>query len=368
MGKLMRENKLFGREFIKKPTCPFCGMTIEKPKELNLRRPGEMPVGSCSCGAVYACDVTGHSLGSAMIEALVFGCNMDWDLAWNLAPEDDYQEGRVENYDYDNHLVVPGGAFEGRRISGALCFVRFHEDILEVTAEGVRRKLENAKPITRKNEIHTKGKSFSKKEVEDLVRSYRLDPLIEAAGTDTKMERNLMRLLYSPDTQFRYRAAEALGRVSARIAKDNPSSISKLLQRLFTAISDSAASSWGAFEAIGEIIRHRIDLFAGYIPELYQFLGDEVRRPIVLRILGSIAEERPDLLREHTLHFIPYLKDPDPAIRGYTAWFLGNLGASEIKKDLEELRDETAQIEIYDHGILEKKTVGQVAAEAHARL
>ncbi|MFZ0449758.1 MAG: DVU0298 family protein [Desulfatiglandaceae bacterium] len=364
----MPENKLLGRGFIKRPTCPFCGMLIEKPKELNLRRPGEMPVGACSCRAVYACDVTGHNLGSAMIEALVFGCNMDWDLAWNLSPEDDYQEGRVENYDYVNHLVVPGGAFEGRRISGALCFVRFHEDVLEVSAEGVRKKLEDAKPVTRKMETHTKGKSFSKKEVEALVQSYRLDPLIDAAETDRKLVRNLMRLLYSPDPQFRYRAAEALGRVSAGIARDNPSSISKLLQRLFTAISDSAASSWGAFEAIGEIIRHKIDLFAGYIPELYQFLGDEVRRPIVLRILGSIADERPDLLRKHTLHFIPYLKDPDPLVRGYAAWFLGNLGANEIEKDLEELRDETTQIEIYDQGILEKKTVGQVVAEARARL
>jgi len=364
----MRENKLFGRDFIKRPTCPFCGTMIEKPKELNLRRPGEMPVGSCSCGAVYACDVTGHNLGSAQIEALVFGCNMDWDLAWNLAPGEDYQEELVDSYDYENHLIVPGSVFEGRRISGALFFVRFHEEVLEVTADGVRKKLETAKPVPRKEKHPTKGKSYTKQEVEVLVRSYRLDPLIEAAQTDRKMERNLMRLLYSADPQFRHRAAEALGCVAARIAVDNPSSISKLLQRLFTSISDTAASSWGAFEAIGEIIRHKLDLFAGYIPELYQFLGDETRRAIALHTLGSIAEKRPDLLRKHTLHFIPYLKDRDPAVRGYAARLLGKLGATEIKKDLESLRAETVQIEIYEHGILKKKTVGEVATEAHARL
>jgi len=364
----MRENKLLGREFIKTPACPFCGMMIEKPKELSLRRPGEMPVGSCSCRAVYSCDVTGRNLGSAMIEALVFGCNMDWDLAWNLSPGDDYLEERLDNYDYDNHLIVPGGVFEGRRISGALFFVRFHEDVLEVTAEGVRKKLENAKSVPGKKRQPSKGKSYTKKEVEELVRSYKLDLLTNAALTDRKMERNLMRLLYSADPQFRHRTAEALGCVSARIAVDNPSDISKLLQRLFTAISDTAASSWGAFEAIGEIIRHKIDFFAGYIPQLYPFLGDETRRPAVLRTLGSIAGERPDLLRKHSLHFIPYLKDPDPAVRGYTARLLGNLGASEVKKDLEVLRGETLQIEIYENGTLEKKTVAQVAAEAQARL
>jgi hypothetical protein len=55
-------------------------------------------------------------------------------------------------------------------------------------------------------------------------------------------------------------------------------------------------------------------------------------------------------------------------VRGYAARLLGHLGASEIKKDLEELRTERSRIEIYEHGVLEKKTVGQVATEAHARL
>jgi hypothetical protein len=364
----MRENKLLGREFIKRPTCPFCGTMIEKPKELNLRRRSEMPVGSCSCGAVYACDVTGHNLGSAQIEALVFGCNMDWDLAWSLTPGEDYRQDLMEHYDYVNHLLIPGGFFEGRRISGALYFVRFVDDVLEVTESGVRKKLETAKSDTVKRRQLRSGKSFSKQEVEAMVRDYNLTPLIEVAGTDPKIERNLMRLLYSPDVQFRNRAAEALGCVAASIAVDRPASISKLLQRLFTAISDTAASSWGAFEAIGEIIRHKLDLFAGYIPELYQFLGDETRKAITLRTLGNIARERPDLLRRYTLHFIPYLKDDDPAVRGYAARLLGNLGATEIKKDLEQLQTESAEIELYEQGVIQRKTVGQVATEAHARL
>jgi len=364
----MRENKLLGREFVKKPTCPFCGMLIEKPRELSLRRPGEMPVGSCSCRAVYSCDVTGRNLGSAMIEALVFGCNMDWDLAWNLSPGDDYLEERVDNYDYVNHLVVPSGVFEGRRISGALLFVRFHEDVLEVTAEGVRRKLENAKPLPGKRNQPINGKSYTKKEVEELIRSFNLDLLEKAALTDRKMVRNLMRLLYSADPQLRHRTAEALGRVSARIAEVDPSTVSKLLQRLFTAISDTAASSWGAFEAIGEIIRHKIDLLAGYIPQLYQYLTDETRRADVLRTLGCIAGERPDLLRKNTLHFAPFLRDPDPNVRGYAVWLLGKLGAFEMGDDLEKLLEETSEIAIYEKGFIERKPISKVASEALSRL
>ena len=363
---IMIENKLLGREIVKKPTCPFCEMLIEKPKELSTRMPGEMPVGSCSCGAVYACDETGHNLGSAMIEALVFGCNMDTDLAWGLLPEDDYREEIVEHYDYVNHTIVPGEFFEGRRIAGALYFIRLHDDVQEVTSEGVRKRLDKATPhaIKASSSSHTGKGSLSKKEIEKLVKEFKVDQIVSAAGEDKKIIRNLQRLLYSGDHLFRKRAAEILGQVSAVIAENNPGTISKLLQRLFYAITDTAASSWGAFEAIGEILSHKIELFAGYIPQLYQFLADETRRPQVLQTLGRIAKSRPDLMRKVTFHFIPYLSDSDPLVRGYAAWLMGCLSAAEAREDLEKLREDPHEIHIYENGQLEKKTVGDVASGA----
>ncbi len=51
-------------------------------------------------------------------------------------------------------------------------------------------------------------------------------------------------------------------------------------------------------------------------------------------------------------------------MRGYTAWLMGNLGAHEAKKDLEKLLGESHEIEIYESGIIEKKSVGQVASVA----
>lgn len=365
----MIENKLFGRGFVKRPSCPFCGMLIERPKELSTRRPVEMPVGSCSCGAVYACDETGHNLGSAMIEALVFGCNMDWDLAWNLLPGEDYREAIVEQYDYLNHLIVPGGFLEGRRISGVLFFIRLHEDVQEVTSDGVRKRLEKATPISPKLQLkHASKRSLSKKEIEGIVKEFRLDPVLSIAREDKRIIRNLQRLLYSGDDLFRQRAAEILGQVSAVIAETDSGAISKLLQRLFTSVMDTAASSWGAFEAIGEIISHKTELFAGYIPQLYQFLDDKTQRAQVLQAIGKIAKSRPDLILKVPTFFIPFLRDPDPLVRGYTTWLLGNLGAREVLEDLEKLRDESPEIDLYENGKLEKKTVGQVASEALEKL
>ncbi len=173
----MFESKFFGREPIKKPQCPFCGLLIECPKELSTRRTGEMPVGLCSCGAVYACDETGHNLGSAMIEALVFGCNMDWDLAWGLEPEEDYLQEIVENYDLTNHLIIPSGAYEGRRIAGALYFIRLHKDVQEVTSEGVRQRLAKAPPASSDSSAgHARKKPCQKERLRSLSGNIRLSP------------------------------------------------------------------------------------------------------------------------------------------------------------------------------------------------
>jgi len=367
----MFESKFVGKTTTLPPSCPFCGLLIERPKELTTHRPGEMPVGSCACGAVYACDETGHNQGAAMIEALVFGCNMDWDLAWSLLPDEDYKQEIVEHYDYVRHLIVPGGFMDSRRISGVLFFVRLHQDVLEVTANGIRQRLEraNTSPGSARHRKSGTGKtSLSKQEIEALVREFRVEPILDVAGQDKKLIRNLQRLIYSGDDLFRKRAAEVLGRACAVVAEEDPGVVSKLLQGLFYAISDTAAFTWGAFEAIGEIISYRPDLFAGYVAQLYQFLADGTRRAQALQAIGRVALARPDLLRKHTFHFFAYLEDPDPTVRGHAAWLMGNLGAYEAKDDLEKLMDDPRELYLYENGNIEKISIGQVASDALGKL
>ena len=367
----MFESKFIGKTTTLPPSCPFCGLLIERPRELTTHRPGEMPVGSCSCGAVYACDETGHNQGSAMIEALVFGCNMDWDLAWNLLPDEDYKQEIVEHYDYVRHLIIPGGFMDSRRISGVLFFVRLHEDVREVTSDGVQQRLKRAvsSPVLHKRPPSgSERRSLPKKELEALVREFQVEPILDVAGEDNKLIRNLQRLLYSGDDLFRKRAAEILGRACAVIADQEPGAVSKLLQGLFYAITDTAAFTWGAFEAVGEIISHRPDLFAGYVAQLYQFLADQTRRAQALQSIGRVALSRPDLLRKHTFHFFIYLQDPNPTVRGHAAWLMGNLGAYEAKGDLTKLMDDPHEFQLYESGNLEKMSVGQAASEALRKL
>lgn len=365
------EKGIFGRETTEEPRCPFCGLAIERPRELDTHRPGEMPVGSCSCGAVYAYDTSGHNLGSAFSEALVFACNMDWDLAWNLLPEEDYLEHLVEKYDAETNLIVPEGYLEGRKIPGALYFVRLHDDIREATEQGVRKKLAEARTVAREQNAPSTPaalKTYTKREVEQLVRDYRLEPLLEYAAGSNRIIRDLQRLLYSGDEVLRLRAAETLGRACAVIAGRDSGAVAKLLHRLFTALNDTAASSWGAVDAAGEIIAAAPGMYSGYIPELYRFLADESLRPRVLRALGRVAETRPDLLPKRPTYFVPFLRDTNPETRGYAVILLGLLGATETLAELQGLRNDSHRAHIYAAGQLVEKTVGELAGESIDRI
>lgn len=325
-----------------------------------------MPLGSCSCGAVYACDVTGHNLGSAMIEALVYACGGDWDCAWDLTPDQDYLDKQVKNYDFETHHIIHGGVYEGRRITGVLYFIRLNKPIAEKALPA--RSDTPVSPGSETSSNRTPRRSSAKQEVEDLIRSYDLEPLLEMAAQDKRLLRDLKRMLYSADKLLRWRAAEALGKVSAVIAQKDPGAISKLLQGLFTSVSDTAASSWGSVDAIGEIIGSLPDHFAGFIPQLVQLSRDHSLLPEVLRAMGKIGETRPDLLRKFSYSMIPLLRDSDSEVRGYAAILLGHLKAYEAKDDLIKIKEDITAIEIYRTGQLEKTTLARIATESLARL
>lgn len=341
-----------------------------------MHRPVEMPIGSCSCGAVYAYDATGHNLGAAFSEALVFACNMDWDLAWNLLPEEDYLEALVENYDLESNYIIPVGSFEGRRISGALYFIRLHNDIREATGEAVQRRVDKARQVEAKPEPVARGytkKSFTKKDVEKWVADYQLETIIEIANRDKRILRDLQRLLYSVDELTRLKAASALGKASRVVVEKDPGAVSDLLQKIFTSVSgaDYGSSNWGAIDAIGEIIGNSPELFAGYVPTLYQFMNDPELRPRVLWSMARIAEAKPDLIQKSLGYFTGFLQAAEPETRGYAAWLTGKLltsksvpGTKEAREALKRMTEDDNPVLIYQDGNTHVRTIGELATVA----
>ncbi len=90
--------------------------------------------GVCNCGAVYAYDPTGKNLGETFMDALVYACGGDWDLALSLNRGVNYDE-RVINYNFRTHTVSPKRVVYGLRGESKLFFVKLKGKIIKKVNE-----------------------------------------------------------------------------------------------------------------------------------------------------------------------------------------------------------------------------------------
>ena len=361
-----------------KPWCPFCGMDVGRPTEGTQRKMREFPVGRCECGAVYVSEATGHNIGAAMVECLVNACGDNWDLAWELVPEDDYLTGTIENYDEVTHQVVAKRNLDGRAVRGVLFFVRLHKEMAEVAERFAAKQaaaLEGETPVAASAESGVQlepapdpkrvRRRADKRTVAQMAQEGDIDGLVRLCLDDHKVLRFLQRLLYDPDPASRYRIAWLLGQVSGRVAGREPGPVADLLHRLFEACADSAATSWGMVEAIGAIIAARPDIYGAFTRHLFNYMGDPGTREAVLWGLGEIAAVRPQLVRQTPFYSLfPVLGHSDPVLRGLTLRLLGRIGAREAGLQMLPLQHDSSPITIYEQGRPVDTTVAELYAEA----
>ncbi len=351
------------------PRCPFCNGVLEPPVEVEPRRLGDFSYGSCKCGAVYVCDVTGHNLGAAMVEALNFACGDDWDLAWSLSPGEDFRDCLVEGYDYKRHRVFPVGRdLEGNRVKGVLTFVKVGRDVQEVKGSLVRERLASAttSKVARRGATAARNKKrYSKKAVLEKVKARDLASLVEMAEVDSLVLRKIQRLLYSADFNIRWNAVLMLGGVAGALAPQEPGLVGDLMRRLLYSANDSAATNWGAIETVGEIIRHQPVTYGSFVRHVLGLLADPPSRPAVLWAVGRIGGRHPRVVKNSSFFVLfDLLESDDPTVRGHAAWALGQIGATEALEALKRLRGDDSVIEIFDGQGIREVTVGGLASEA----
>ena len=362
---------------IVRPWCPFCGQKVGRASHTPVRKMNEFPVGRCQCGAVYTCDATGHNVGAAIVETLVYACNDNADFAWELMPEDDYLTGRIENYDEISHRVVAEKNIDGRAVRGVLYFIRLHADARDVAkriAEKREEVLTQTVPAFRSSVVvaiepapdpqRIRGKA-DKKLVRDLVDNDDIDGLVALCFDDKKTLRLLQRLLYDPLSDKRWQVAWVIGRVTARTSTREPGPVSELLHRLFEACSDSAATPWGMVETIGYVVALRPDIFGAFARHLLNYLAEPSTCDQALWALAEIAGKRPDLIRDMPFYTLfRFLKHPQGQIRGQAVRLLGRIKASEATLQLLELRDDQTGFSWCREGRLQTTTVAEAVAEA----
>ena len=349
------------------PWCPFCGQNVEKPGFPEERKMMEFPLGRCQCGAVYVSDPTGFNIGAAMIECLVHACGGNWDLAWELLPEEDYLTGRIEDYDEQTHQVVETRNLDGRTVRGVLYFVRLHHDPAELVASKapVRKSSEVTPTIEPERDPKRIKKRASKQEVQEMIETGNVDGLVDLCFDDNRTIRFMQRLLYNPEEATRWRIAHLIGQVCGRVSTRKPGMVSDLLHRLFEACADSASASWGAVETIGSIIAARPDIFGSFTRYLLGVVADVSTRSQIVWALGTIAEHRPDLIRELPFYKLFGLLDhPDPDLRACAIRLLGRIRAKEVIRRIREMIDDTTPVVIYEQGQPVKTDMSRLAQEA----
>ena len=339
-----------------------------------MKKMHEFPVGRCQCGAVYSCDVTGHNVGAAMVETLIFACGNNSELAWELYPEDDYLTGRVENYDEITHQVIDTGNIDGRPVRGVLYFVRLHTEMSDLVERLSAKKQDDqdvqvaARPkveIEPPPDPRRIKQRATKKQVSELADNLDVDGLVSLCLDDKKTLRLLQRRLYDPVEEKRWKTAWLLGNVCARVATHDPGQVSELLHRLFEACSDSAATNWGMVETLGSVIARRPDIFGAFTKHLLNYLGDDSTQVQVIWALAEIAKERPDLIRDTPFfNLFHFLRHPKAEVRGQIARLLGRIKATEATIQLMELSGDEASLAIWEDGECIETTVAKEAAKA----
>jgi len=364
-----------------RPWCPFCGQEVGRPREPVQRKLDEFTMGECQCGAIYTCDPTGFNVGAAMVEAIVHACDDNWDLAWELLPDEDYLTGRIDNYDEQTHQVYEIKNVDGRKVSGVLYFVRLNRELAALANRlqtdkkakdgalcredpaGDLPAMEPARDSKRKKQKADKGT------VTRMVADQDIDGLVDLAFDDLKTLRFIQRLLYDPDEGKRWQCAHILGQVCRRLSTRKPGAVSDLLHRLYEACSDSAAAHWGLLESIGSIIAARPDIYGAFARHLLMHRGVPSTRVQVLWALGTLAEKRPDLVRATPFYSLfPFVTHPEAITRGHAVRLMGRIAATEVESEIEKLTGDEAELTIYEQGQPVRTTVAELAKEALARL
>lgn len=205
--------------------------------------------------------------------------------------------------------------------------------------------LKESRSIKRKNELR-----------QDLL-NRDINSIENKASTEKNILRTLSSLLYDGNPLIRWRAIEALGRVSGIIAVNDLDKIRRQIRRILWLMNDeSGGLCWYGPEAIGEILFNIPALISEYSAILETFLAEEPFEAGSRRAIARVAGKNPEAFYKSVGLITESLKDPDSDIRAASIKALIAIGHDSARKDVEMMKDDLSIIEHYDFGSGELRT------------
>jgi hypothetical protein len=182
----------------------------------------------------------------------------------------------------------------------------------------------------------------------------------------------LFSFLYSNDPEIKWAAVTAMGAVTAKLADNDMEAARVIIRRLIWNLNDeSGGIGWGSPEAMGEILAKQkglageyANILISYAREHGNYLENENLQHGLLWGIGRLSQAQPKTAMEAVPHLIPYLKSRDATVRGLAVWTLGLLGVEEARRDLESLKTDESEIQIFIEGCLVKRRVRDLATDA----
>jgi len=191
------------------------------------------------------------------------------------------------------------------------------------------------------------------------------------ARSDKSLLRILSSLLYDQEPLVRWRAIEALGRVSRIMAETDLEKVRRQIRRILWLMNDeSGGLCWNGPEAIGEIIFNVPVLIYEYGPILISFLIEEPFEAGTRRVIARVGRKNPEIFSKSGTLIAASLKNPDPELRAFSIKALNSLEDTSAYDEVAMLRDDQSPVEDYDFetGELRKITVGDFARAYLGRL
>lgn len=182
----------------------------------------------------------------------------------------------------------------------------------------------------------------------------------------------LFSFFYNTDEQIRWRAIIAMGVVVARLAETDPESARVVMRRLMWNLNDeSGGIGWGSPEAMGEILARSpllaeefTHILVSYIREDMNYLEHEGLQRGALWGLARLAESRPELIRSAAPYLVPYMKAPDPILRGLAARTAAALDDDASRAACAGLANDRAQVRVFMNNRLVESTVAELAMQS----
>lgn len=211
--------------------------------------------------------------------------------------------------------------------------------------------------------------SPSKKEIITLLEKKDYNALSKLALADRKVVSSLISLTYDKDKALSWRAMEAIGLITKDLSESDPGAVRNIANRLLWMMRDeSGGIPWSAPEILGEIVKNNPRLCSDIALIITSFHDEKMFTSGVLRALGRMGKINVETVDYAVPILRSYLTSADNTLRGYAAWALGEMGASESSGELENMKHDPGHVKFYEEGEIKDRNIGEIAEAALAKI